>query len=649
MTGAQKDMTRIASPSAAEKAPGHGPDEHPGTKRLLVLALTALGIVFGDIGTSPLYAIRVCFAGDYGVHATPGNVLGVLSLIFWSLVWVISIKYLVFVMRADNHGEGGIIALMALLLPQGREQRHSRWMLVGLGLFGGALLFGDGMITPAISVLSAVEGLDVAAPFLSSYVVPVTIALLVGLFLIQRRGTARVGALFGPIVLLWFLVLAVLGLRGILAAPQVLSAVDPVHAVRFFLTNKIHGFLVLGTVFLVVTGGEALYADMGHFGRRPIRLAWFFFVLPALLLNYFGQGGLLISDPKAIRNPFFLLAPGWAALPLVILSTAATIIASQAVITGSFSMGRQLIQLGFTPRLQIKHTSSRQPGQIYVPTINWMLMIATILLVIGFGSSDKLAAAYGVAVTTTMVITTLLFTVIAHEKWHWPLWATGLLTASFLVADLAFFGANIVKVDHGGWFPLVIAVIVYTLTSTWKRGREILYDRLREGILPMDEFLADLEENPPIRVPGTAVFMSGTSHGVPHALLHNLKHNHVLHERIVLLTAVTEDVPKVPAKERLEIGDLGFGAFRMIAHYGFMETPNIPQLLRDASRHGFEFDLMKTTFFLGSETLIPTERPGMAIWREHLFALMSRNAQKATSFFNIPTNRVMEIGVQIEL
>ncbi len=619
------------------------------TKRLLTLSLMAMGIVFGDIGTSPLYAIRVCFSGEYGIAANQANVLGVLSLIFWALVWVISIKYLVFVMRADNHGEGGIIALMALLLPKDPSERRSRWILVGLGLFGGALLFGDGMITPAISVLSAVEGLDVAAPFLNPYVVPVTIGLLVGLFLIQRRGTARVGGLFGPIVLFWFAVLAILGVRGIVTEPGVIAAINPLHAIQFFLTNKIHGFLVLGTVFLVVTGGEALYADMGHFGRKPIRFSWFVLVLPALLLNYFGQGALIIRHPDTIRNPFFLLAPSWALYPMVLLATAATIIASQAVISGSFSMGRQLIQLGFSPRLQIRHTSSRQIGQIYIPAINWTLMVATIGLVLGFGSSDHLAAAYGVAVTTTMVITTLLFAFITHEKWHWPLPATLGLMLSFLAADIPFFGANIVKVDHGGWFPLLIATIVFTLTATWKRGREILYDRLREGMLPIDEFIADVEANPPIRVPGTAVFMTGTSMGVPHALLHNLKHNHILHERVILLTAVTEEVPRIRPAERAEITELGQGLYRIIAHYGFMESPDIPNLFEDLRLQNLNIDVDQTTFFLGSETLIPTERPGMAIWREWLFAFMSRNAQKATAFFNIPPNRVLEIGVQIEL
>ncbi|NIA11275.1 MAG: potassium transporter Kup, partial [Nitrospiraceae bacterium] len=555
----------------------------------------------------------------------------------------------VFVMRADNHGEGGIIALTALLLPKDPAERRSRWVLVSLGLFGGALLFGDGMITPAISVLSAVEGLDVAAPFLNPYVVPVTIVLLVGLFVIQRRGTARVGGLFGPVVLFWFLVLAVLGVRGIVTEPGVVAAINPWHAVHFFLTNKIHGFLVLGTVFLVVTGGEALYADMGHFGRKPIRVSWFVLVLPALLLNYFGQGALIIRHPESVRNPFFLLAPSWALYPMVFLATAATIIASQAVISGSFSMGRQLIQLGFSPRLLIRHTSSRQIGQIYIPAINWTLMAATIGLVLGFGSSDHLAAAYGVAVTTTMVITTLLFAFITHEKWHWPVWATVGLMLSFLAADLPFFGANIVKVDHGGWFPLLIAAIVFTLTSTWKRGREILYDRLREGMLPIADFIADLEANPPLRVPGTAVFMTGTSMGVPHALLHNLKHNHVLHERVILLTAVTEEAPRIRPAERADVTDLGQGLFRIIAHYGFMESPDIPNLFEDLRLKEINIDVEEATFFLGSETLIPTERPGMAIWREWLFAFMSRNAQKATAFFNIPPNRVLEIGVQIEL
>lgn len=618
-------------------------------ERLLLLSLTALGVVFGDIGTSPLYAIKVCFSGEFGIGVSQANVLGVLSLIFWSLVWVISVKYLVFIMRADNEGEGGIIALMALLLPKGSKKRRSHVFLIMLGLFGGALLFGDGMITPAISVLSAVEGLEIASPVFTRYVVPMTIVLLIGLFTIQRHGTAKVGTIFGPIVMLWFVVLAVLGVHGILRAPQVLTALNPMHAVQFFLSNRIHGFLTMGTVFLVVTGGEALYADMGHFGRKPIRLAWFTLVLPSLLLNYFGQGALLIANPEAAHSPFFLLAPAWALYPLVILSTVATIIASQAVISGSFSMARQLVQLGFMPRLFIQHTSTEEIGQIYVPRVNWMLMVATLGLVFGFRSSENLAAAYGVAVTTTMVITSIIFYYVCREKWNWSIPAAASLTASFLIADIAFFAANIIKIEHGGWFPLVIAGGMFVSMSTWKRGREILGSRLKESMRPLSEFFEQIKKDKPVRVPGTAVFLTGNLDLTPHALLHNLRHNHVLHERIILLTAVTEDRPRVPSKERLEVEEIRPGFYRMVGHYGFMETPNIPRLMLTAKRRGFEYDLEDTTFFVGSETLIPTKRPGMAIWREHLFALMARNAQKATVYFKIPVRRLMEIGVEIEL
>ncbi len=622
-----------------------------GAKRgyLLVMSLAALGIVFGDIGTSPLYALRVCFFGDYGVPATRDNVLGALSLIFWSLIIVISIKYLVFIMRADNHGEGGILALMALARPESGEGVGRRWLLLALALFGAALIYGDGMITPAISVLSAVEGLAVAAPVFHSLVQPATIVILILLFLIQRKGTARVGSLFGPVMLVWFTVLALLGIRGIVHHPGVLAALSPYYAFHFFASNAIHGFLALGAVFLVVTGGEALYADMGHFGKNPIRFAWFVLVLPVLLLNYFGQGALILGAPETAKNPFFLLAPNWALYPLILLSTMATIIASQAIISGSFSLTRQAVQLGFSPRLNIRHTSYSKIGQIYVPFVNWTLMVTAIALVIGFRTSDNLAAAYGVAVSTTMVISTLLFYVVAREKWGWPRWLITLVVAFFLVADLSFFSANIIKIDHGGWFPLLVAAVLFATMSTWKRGRRILRERLGEKMVPMDLFLGEIEKNQPYRVPGTAIYMTGTPNGVPPALLHNFKHNKVLHEQVALLTTITEDVPKVPPKERLEVADLGSGIHRIIAHYGFMEIPNVPKLLKKAQAKGLAFDMMKTSFFLGRETLIPTKRPGMAIWREWLFALLSRNSQRATSFFGIPVNRVVELGVQIEL
>ena len=621
----------------------------PRGRHLFVLSLAALGVVFGDIGTSPLYALRVCFDAEMGLPVSSGNVLGVLSLIFWALTLTISIKYLVFILRADNRGEGGILALMALARPEGGESVRSRVGLVVLGLFGAALLYGDGIITPAISVMSAVEGLELATPFFKPYVVLITVALLVGLFILQRKGTARVGSLFGPIMTVWFLVIGALGIHGILQAPEVVTALNPVHAVRFFLENKIHAFLALGAVFLVETGGEALYADMGHFGKRPIRLAWFVLVLPCLLLNYFGQGAQLILNPAAEENPFFWLAPSWAVIPLVILATVATIIASQAVISGSFSLTRQAIQLGFSPRMLIKHTSEEEIGQIYVPAVNWALMVSTIALVVAFKNSDNLAAAYGVAVTTTMVITTLLFYVVARERWGWKAWIALPLAGVFLVVDTAFFGANIIKVEHGGWLPLLIALALFALMATWKRGRSILGERLQEEALPLDLFLGDLERRPPLRVPGTAVFMTGSPQGVPPALLHNLKHNKILHERVVFLTVITDEIPKVKADQRIQVEDLGLGLYRLVGRYGFMETADVPKLLEEAGAFGLEFPVMTTTYFLGRETLIPSSRPGMARWREWLFSFMSRNAQSATTFYGIPVNRVVELGTQVEI
>lgn len=617
---------------------------------LSLLVLSALGVVFGDIGTSPLYAFRVCFSGDPGLPVVPANVLGILSLIFWSLVLVITFKYMIFIMRADNQGEGGILALTALLMP-GRSERlsGSLWTLIGLGVFGAALLFGDGMITPAISVLSAMEGLAVAEPVLAGLIKPLAILILVALFSLQRRGTASIGRIFGPVMLLWFFVLAGLGVFQIAGAPGVLAALNPIHAIRFLANNSARGFLTLGAVFLVVTGGEALYADMGHFGRRPIQTAWLALVFPALLLNYFGQGALLLRSPEAIRNPFFLLAPSWTVLPMVGLATAATVIASQAVISGAFSLARQAVQLGFSPRLVIRHTSPLKIGQIYVPSVNWTLMAATIALVLGFGTSERLAAAYGVAVTTTMVITTVLFFSVVRRRWSWPVWMAVLVTGSFLVFDLSFFIANLAKIPSGGWFPLLVAGIVFVGMTTWHRGRQILARRLQEELLPLDEFLGDVATNPPLRVPGTAVFMSGTTRGVPHALLHNIKHNHVLHERVILLTVVTEEVPRVPESQRAEIRDLGEGMYRIIAHYGFMEHPNVPALAALLTKRGFPLEPGSTSFFLGRENLISTPRPGMARWREKLFAFMSRNALAATQFFRLPPNRVVELGIQLDI
>ena len=613
-----------------------------------MLALTALGVVYGDVGTSPLYAMREAFRAEGFIARTPANVLGILSLITWALIVVISIKYLVFVMRADNRGEGGMIALTALVVPR-RATTGSAGILVLLGLFGASLLYGDSMITPAISVLSAVEGLEVATPFFSPYVIPITVAILVGLFSIQSRGTAGIGRVFGPVTLLWFLVIAALGVAEIVRFPGVLAAVNPLYAVRFFAHNGMAGFLVLGSVFLAVTGGEALYADMGHFGKGPIRLAWFTVVLPSLLLNYFGQGALIINEPAGAEHPFFLLAPKWATYPLVALATVATVIASQAVISGAFSLTRQAVQLGYLPRLDIEHTSARQIGQIYIPGVNWVLMVACIGLVVGFRESTKLANAYGVAVTTDMVFTTLLFTAVARMRWQWPWWKAGGLAAAFLVVDLAFWGANLEKIPHGGWFPLVVAAVIFTAMTTWKKGRQILAERMQTTTLPLDLFLGDVERTAPTRVPGTAVFMYGNAKGTPPALLHNLIHNKVLHERVVLLTVEVLEIPVVADDERIEVAAKGHGFYRITVRYGFTEDPDIPAALARISEPGLDLSPMRVSYFLGRETLIPSKRPGMAMWREHLFSVMSRNARTATSFFALPPNRVVELGAQIEL
>jgi KUP system potassium uptake protein len=622
----------------------------PRGRYLALLSLTALGVVYGDIGTSPLYAVRESFHHSHGIQPTPANVLGVLSLIVWALVLVISVKYAVFVLRADNRGEGGIMALTSLVTPVGATRRGGRRVLIMLGLFGTALLYGDGMITPVISVLSAVEGLEVATPFFKPYIVPITIGILIALFLIQRHGTERVGKLFGPVTLLWFVVISLLGVMHIARAPGVFAAVNPLYGARFFAENGWNGFLVLGSVFLVVTGGEALYADMGHFGRKPIRTAWYRVALPALLLNYFGQGALLIRDPAAVENPFFRMVPGWALYPVVVIATSAAVIASQALITGAYSLTMQAVQLGYIPRVEILHTSRRERGQIYIPGVNWLLMLACIGLTLGFQRSTNVAAAYGVAVTTTMVVTTLLLFTVERERWKWPIWATLAFTAFFLAIDLAFWGANIVKIPHGGWFPLVIGAVVFTLMTTWKKGRGILAARLQQGTLPLDLFLEDVAGRPAQqRVPGTAVFMYGNREGTPPALLHSLKHYKVLHEKVVLLSVETQEVPHVDASERVSVETLGHGFYRIVLAYGFMEDPCVPDALATVKVEGLDLAPARTTYFLGRETLIPSRKPGMASWRTHLFAVMSRNARTATSFFGLQPNRVVELGAQIEL
>jgi len=613
--------------------------------RLAPLTLTAIGIVYGDIGTSPLYTIRECFYGSHAVDVTPENVLGVLSLVLYALFIVISIKYIAIVMRADNQGEGGILALTALLPTRGRMAP----VLIGLGIFGAALLYGDGMITPAISVLGAVEGLQVETPLFAPYVVPMSVAILVVLFLFQKYGTHRVGRLFGPIMVLWFVTIAILGISWIVREPTIIGAIDPRHGFTYFRQHGLPGVAVLGAVFLAVTGGEALYADMGHFGKTPIRIAWFALVLPALVLNYLGQGALLLTDAAAARQPFFLLAPEWALFPLVAIATAAAIIASQALISGAFSLTQQAIQLGYAPRLNIEHTSSHEIGQVYVPQVNFALMVSTVLIVVGFGSSSALAAAYGIAVTMTMVITAVLLHVIAIERWRWPPALALTITSAFLAIDLTFFGANLLKLFQGGWLPIMIGASIFTAMTTWKTGRRLMAERLVARAIPIDHFLTAITAAPPIRVPGTAVFMTAQPRGIPPALAHNLRHNKMLHERVVLLTVSTAPVPHVAEDHRITTHAIGYGIYSIRLVYGFMEDPHVPDALRAAHAAGLDIDTEDITYFLGRETILVTGRRGMARWREKLFVLMTRNAVAATSFFRLPAERVVELGVQVEI
>src|SRR5436309_11530595 len=630
--------------------PSSEPGAGPRGRYLATLALAALGVVYGDIGTSPLYAIRYSFYGTHGIPVTPGNVLGVLSLVFWALVIVVTIKYHIVIIRADNKGEGGVLALMALVngsrLARGLSPRR---LMIVLGIFGSALLYADGGLTPAISVLSAVEGLEIATPALASWVIPLTLVILIALFLVQSRGTARIGAVFGPVMLVWFATIGVLGLSQIIQQPGVLAAVSPYHAARFFAADVGRGFVVLGAVFLVVTGGEALYADLGHFGHRAIQMAWFGVALPCLLLNYFGQGALLLRDASAAENPFYHLAPSWALYPLIVLATAAAIIASQAVISGAFSLTRQAVQLGYSPRLQIAHTSSREIGQIYVPTVNWGLMLLTCVLVLGFQTSSNIAGAYGVALSTLMLITTLMFYVMSREVWGWSFARAALVSGFFLWVDVLFFAANMLKIRYGGWVPLVIAAAIFLLMTTWKRGREILAKRMLEKTVPLKMLLADLAAEPPIRVPGTAVFLFGTADGTPPALVHNLAHNKVLHEKIVFLTVVTEDVPHTAPPERVTVRRIGKGFHTVVARYGFMDDPDIEDVLEACRVQVLNIRMEGTTFFLGRETLVTSDRPGMVQWRAALFSFMSRNALRATAFFKIPANQVFEVGAQVEL
>ena len=644
-------------------------ESKPAGKRLAFLSLAALGVVYGDIGTSPLYAIKECFRVEYGIQPVRENVYGVLSLIVWALILVVCVKYLVYIMRADNRGEGGILALLALLMQDGQTTKGSkrRYWLVVLGLFGAALLYGDGMITPAISVLGAMEGLQIAAPNLTTAPVVIgTVIILFALFALQKHGTSRVGGMFGPIMLVWFISIGALGFAEIIKAPSILQAINPWWGVRFFVDHGMAAFLLLGAVVLVVTGSEALYADMGHFGKRPIRLAWFGFVFPALLLNYFGQGAILLRDPAAVANPFYLLAPHILLYPLLVIATLAAIVASQALISGAFSLMQQSVQLGYSPRVTIVHTSSREAGQIFIPEVNDVLRVGTIVIVLAFQTTSNLSAAYGIAVTGTMVITSLLFHAVARTRWKWSAFKAAAVTGGFLIIDVALMAANMVKIEYGGWVPLAIAVAIFAMMSTWKRGRIMLNRILHSGALPLDLFLDDVMRRKPVRVPGTAVFMTSSPKGVPVVLLHHLKHNKVLHDQVVLMSILTLDVPEADDHDRVSLEKFEEGFWRLEARYGFMESPDVPDLLNRARVLGLRAKALDTTFYLGRERIIVLEKGekrvgrgpspdaedgpviDMSRWRKKLFVVMSRNARSATEFFNIPPNRVVELGAQVE-
>jgi len=613
------------------------------------LIVCALGVVFGDIGTSPLYALRECFHGTHGLVPTAPHVLGVLSLVIWTLILIVCLKYVTFVLRADNHGEGGILALFALTRADEGLRRKRRTVLVMTGLLGASLLYGDGMITPCITVLGAVEGLNVATPFFEPWIVPLSLAILVAIFSVQRAGTGKVGGVFGPVMLVWFVVIALLGLRGILMAPEVLSALSPWYGVEFLLHSGKIGFVVMGAVFLTVTGAEALYADLGHFGPRPIRLAWFFLAFPALALNYFGQGALILRQPEALANPFYMLAPGWALYPLVVLATVASVIASQALISGAFSLTMQAIQMGYLPRMEIRHTSFEQRGQVYLPTINNFLLICCLALVLGFRSSTNLASAYGVAVTLTMIATTILLFIVARKRWGWHVLGAGALCAGLLAIEVLFFAANALKIWRGGWLPLVVAAGFMAVMTTWRTGRRLLSQHMKERLLPLESFLDDLSLGHAVRVPGTAVYMSGNVLGTPLALLHNFKLNRSVHERVVLLTILVADEPYVEPAGRVEVETLTNGFHRATARYGFMEKAAINEIFACCRKLGLDLHPNACTFVLSRETLVVTPAKGMAMWRKRLLVLMSRNAQSATAFFGLPANRVVEMGMQIEL
>ena len=613
------------------------------------LTLAAVGIVYGDIGTSPLYTLKTIFDPEHGLVLNTPNLLGIVSLIFWGLSMIVSLKYVSLILRADNRGEGGIMALMALAL--NAVSKHSGWHfpLMLLGVFGATMFYGDSVITPAISVLSAIEGLEVAAPGMTQYVVPLTIIVLVALYSVQRRGTAGIGRWFGPIMMVWFAALAVMGVKNIIAAPQILAALNPWHAFHFMFENRLIAFIALGAVVLAFTGAEALYADMGHFGKKPIRTAWFMIVFPALALNYLGQGGLLITHPNAIANPFFQQLGAWSVYPLVILSTMATVIASQATISGTFSMTKQAIALGLLPRMRVTHTSESEIGQIYIPVVNWLQLIVVLIAVIGFGSSDKLAGAYGIAVTATMLATTVLTFFVIRYRWNLPLILCFAATGFFIVMDIMLFSASTLKLFHGGWFPLLLGAILLTVMLTWRRGRALVFENLQKHAIPLDDFLQSLFVSPPTRVYGTAIFLRGESDGVPHALLHNLSHNKVLHERVVFLTVHIIEEPYVPLEQQATVIPLGHNCFQLNVSYGFKDEPDIPNVLRQCEHHGLPFEMMETSFFIARQTVISAPGGGMAPWREHLYVAMSRNARGAADYYQIPTNRVIELGTQVEI
>jgi KUP system potassium uptake protein len=655
-------MSSPPSASAPSPTPSIAPSAH-GHDSVWKLSLAALGVVYGDIGTSPLYALKECFRGEHSVSPSHANVLGVLSLIFWTLTFVVTVKYLIFILRADNHGEGGILALLALILDdkekaKAKKQDQAKGSveagLIGPGVtvllvvFGAALLYGDGVITPAISVLSAMEGLEVATHTLKPAVVPLTVAVLLGLFLVQKRGTGGLGRVFGPLTLVWFITIAGLGLAQVVRAPGILHALDPRHGVLFFFHNGKQGFFVLGAVVLSITGAEALYADMGHFGRTPIRRSWFMVVFPGLMLNYLGQGAFLLEHPEKAANPFYAIVPTWMLYPTVAIATAATVVASQALISGAYSLTQQAVQLGFFPRVTIVHTSSQTEGQIYIPEINSLLLVACIGLVLSFRGSDALAAAYGIAVTGTMAITTVAYYVVATHIWKWPIWKAAPLAGAFLAVDLSFFAATAVKFMDGGWFPILMAGGVFTVMTTWNTGRRYLARVLADAMLPLDLFLEDVERMRPHRVRGTAVFMASNPHGVPPILLHHFKHNQVIHEQLVLLTVLGLHVPEIPPEQRVQVQELGHGVFRVTVRYGFMQDPDVPSALRQCQQHGLHLAPERTSYFLGRETLLPTGRAKMPRWSKTLFAFVSRNARPATAYFGLPPNRVVEMGMQID-